>query len=118
VTYTPRFSEALATAHELHRMQKRKGTEVPYISHLLLVAGIAIEHGANEEEAIAALLHDAIEDSDATVESLTIVVPFVKTASGRFLRNVFLPVLGFSCCRFGQASRSPAPGGDGAHCRT
>jgi (p)ppGpp synthase/HD superfamily hydrolase len=71
MTYTTRFSEALALAHELHLSQKRKRTEIPYISHLLLVAGIAIEHGANEEEAIAALLHDAIEDSDATVESLT-----------------------------------------------
>jgi (p)ppGpp synthase/HD superfamily hydrolase len=69
--YTTRFSDALVLAHELHRLQKRKGTDIPYVSHLLLVTGIAIEHGANEDEAIAALLHDALEDSDATVESLT-----------------------------------------------
>jgi hypothetical protein len=40
----------------------RKGTEIPYISHLTAVAGIVLEHGGTEEEAIAALLHDAVED--------------------------------------------------------
>jgi len=59
---SPRFTDALAYAAELHAKQKRKGTEVPYISHLLRVAGIALEHGADEDEAIAALLHDAVED--------------------------------------------------------
>jgi (p)ppGpp synthase/HD superfamily hydrolase len=59
---TARFSQALAYAFELHRAQLRKGSSVPYLSHLLGVAAIALEHGANEDEAIAALLHDAIED--------------------------------------------------------
>ena len=59
---TDRFSQALSYAFELHREQKRKGTEIPYISHLLEVAGIVIEYGGNEDEAIAALLHDAVED--------------------------------------------------------
>lgn len=68
--YTDRFTEALTLAHELHREQKRKGTEIPYISHLLTVAGIAIEHGADEDEAIAALLHDSLEDTEITVEDL------------------------------------------------
>jgi len=57
-----RFDEALAFAARLHRDQLRKGTEIPYVSHLLAVAGIALENGANEDEAIAALLHDAVED--------------------------------------------------------
>lgn len=57
-----RFSEALTYATHLHAKQTRKGSGVPYISHLLGVASIALEYGANEEEAIAALLHDAIED--------------------------------------------------------
>jgi GTP pyrophosphokinase len=43
-------------------MQKRKGSGVPYISHLLAVAAIVLEHGGTEDEAIAALLHDAVED--------------------------------------------------------
>jgi len=58
----PRFDEALAFACVLHRQQRRKGTEIPYASHLLAVASLALEHGASEDEAIAALLHDAAED--------------------------------------------------------
>jgi len=57
-----RFSEALTYAAELHATQIRKGSGVPYIAHLLGTASIALEYGANEDEAIAALLHDAIED--------------------------------------------------------
>jgi len=57
-----RFQEALCLACDLHARQARKGTQVPYVAHLLAVASIALEHGANEDEAIAALLHDAVED--------------------------------------------------------
>lgn len=57
-----RFTDALTYATQLHANQTRKGGGVPYISHLLGVASIALEYGANEDEAIAALLHDAIED--------------------------------------------------------
>jgi (p)ppGpp synthase/HD superfamily hydrolase len=57
-----RFSEALAYAFGLHRKQPRKGTQIPYVAHLLSVAGLALEHGATEDEGIAALLHDAVED--------------------------------------------------------
>lgn len=58
----PRFEEALQWAAQLHARQRRKGTEIPYISHLLSVAGLVLEHGGDEDEAIAALLHDAVED--------------------------------------------------------
>ncbi len=57
-----RFQKALTLAAKLHRGQVRKGTNVPYISHPLAVAAIALEYGASEDEAIAAVLHDAIED--------------------------------------------------------
>ncbi|MGH9664590.1 MAG: HD domain-containing protein [Bryobacteraceae bacterium] len=57
-----RFEEALAYAARLHACQCRKGGSIPYVSHLLAVASLAIEHGADEDEAIAALLHDALED--------------------------------------------------------
>jgi (p)ppGpp synthase/HD superfamily hydrolase len=57
-----RFESALLYALHLHAQQKRKGTTVPYISHLLAVAAIVLEDGGSEDEAIAALLHDAIED--------------------------------------------------------
>lgn len=57
-----RFEEALRYAAHLHRDQVRKGSSIPYVSHLLGVAAIVLEHGGNEDEAIAALLHDAVED--------------------------------------------------------
>ena len=59
---SPRFDEALMLASELHARQLRMGTTIPYVSHLLGVASIALEYGADEETATAALLHDAIED--------------------------------------------------------
>ena len=57
-----RFDDALGFALRLHRSQFRKGTSIPYISHLLAVAGLVQENGGSEDEAIGALLHDAIED--------------------------------------------------------
>ena len=60
---TPRFASALVYAYEIHAGQLRKGTEIPYISHLLGVTSIALDHGATEDEAIGALLHDAAEDA-------------------------------------------------------
>lgn len=59
---TSRFGEALVYAALLHREQRRKGSGVPYVSHLLAVASLVIENGGDENQAIAALLHDAIED--------------------------------------------------------
>jgi len=52
----------METASRLHREQTRKGTEIPYVSHLLGTCSIALEYGANEDQAIAALLHDVLED--------------------------------------------------------
>lgn len=60
---TRKFEEALKYATVIHSGQYRKGTTIPYISHLLAVTGIALEYGATEEEAIGALLHDAGEDA-------------------------------------------------------
>ena len=57
-----RFAAALLLAKMLHDNQVRKATGCPYISHLLGVASLAIENGADEDTAIAALLHDAVED--------------------------------------------------------
>jgi len=59
---TSKFDEAVAFAVELHRRQPRKGSGVPYVSHLFSVAALVLEHGGTEEQAIAALLHDAVED--------------------------------------------------------
>ncbi|HWE65830.1 MAG TPA: HD domain-containing protein [Acidimicrobiales bacterium] len=59
---TERFDQAFLLASELHRTQMRKSTEIPYISHLMTVSALVLENGGTEEEAIAALLHDAVED--------------------------------------------------------
>lgn len=57
-----RFHDALVYAAQLHVAQWRKGSGAPYVAHLLGVASIVLEHGGNEDEAIGALLHDAVED--------------------------------------------------------
>lgn len=66
-----RFEEALVFAAQKHKAQTRKGTTIPYIAHLMQVSGLALENGANDDEAIAALLHDVMEDQDVTQEELT-----------------------------------------------
>jgi GTP pyrophosphokinase len=58
----PRFRRALGYAARIHARQFRKGTARPYIAHLLGVASMVLTHGGDEDEAIAALLHDAVED--------------------------------------------------------
>lgn len=71
---TERYADALRLAWELHRAQFRKATKIPYMAHLVAVSGLALEHGADEDEAIAALLHDAVEDcgGKATLEMIRI----------------------------------------------
>ena len=67
-----RFEKALVFASHLHAKQRRKGSEIPYVAHLLAVTALVLEHGGDENEAIAALLHDAIEDQggDATRQEI------------------------------------------------
>src|SRR3954467_10469285 len=60
---TTAFDDALQFAFERHRFHFRKGSRVPYFSHLMSVCSLALEHGASEDQAIAALLHDAVEDA-------------------------------------------------------
>jgi len=60
--YTTRILDALALAHTLHGQQTRKCGGAPYITHLLAVAALVGEYGGNEDQFIAALLHDAVED--------------------------------------------------------
>lgn len=59
---TERYDAALALAATLHRDQRRKGSDIPYLSHLLSVSALVIEIGGDEDQAIAGLLHDAVED--------------------------------------------------------
>ena len=66
----PRFEEALVFATQLHAHQTRKSSQTPYIAHLLSVTGLVLEAGGDEDMAIAALLHDAVEDQGG-LETLT-----------------------------------------------
>jgi (p)ppGpp synthase/HD superfamily hydrolase len=75
-----RLADALALALRVHHGQRRKGTETPVLAHLLAVAAIALEHGADEETAIGALLHDAVEDGGGE--------PLLAEIRGRFGERV------------------------------
>jgi (p)ppGpp synthase/HD superfamily hydrolase len=73
-----RFEKALDWAVDLHRDQGRKGSRTPYVGHLLGVAGYVFEDGGSEDEAIAALLHDAIEDRDRSGLTQELIAAFGK----------------------------------------
>jgi len=60
--YSPRLGEALVFAAEAFRATRRKGSDVPYLTHLLAVAALVGENGGDEDQLIAAVLHDYLED--------------------------------------------------------
>ena len=72
---TQRYLDAFAFAAQAHGMtaesqQVRKKTEIPYLSHLMAVSALVWEYVGTEDHAIAALLHDALEDTATTAEEL------------------------------------------------
>jgi (p)ppGpp synthase/HD superfamily hydrolase len=75
---SPRFLLAVQTAAALHADQARKGTRIPYVAHLLGVASLVLQFGGDEEQAIAALLHDAAEDQGGRPTLEAIEVAFGK----------------------------------------
>jgi len=75
------FENALVYATRAHGDQTRKKTGIPYIAHILGVSAIAMEYGANETEAIAALLHDAVEDCGGKRRLRDIEKKFGKTVT-------------------------------------
>lgn len=87
-TLSEKFEEAFQTAFKLHRRQNRKSTTVPYIAHLMSVSALVLEFGGNETEAIAALLHDAVEDQGG--------MPVLVDIEKRFGKKVADIVLGCS----------------------
>jgi (p)ppGpp synthase/HD superfamily hydrolase len=102
-----KFDEALQLASELHRAQTRKQTPIPYIAHLMAVAGIVLEAHAYhqfddiEDLAIAALLHDAIEDQGDKIDLAEI--------KQRFGQNVHDIVLSCSDAAIHRADEKKAP---------
>ncbi len=95
---TARFDEALVYAATLHRDQPRKGTQIPYVAHLLAVASLVIEHGGTEDEAIAALLHDSIEDQG---------IEHAPEIRARFGEAVYAIVLGCSDAEVPKGAAKP-----------
>src|SRR4051812_30384450 len=75
-----RYKDALAFAFDVHQQQLRQGSGVPYVAHLIGVSSLALENGADEDEAIAALLHDAVEDQGGS--------EMLKRIAARFGDNV------------------------------
>ena len=69
-----RLSRAFELARLFHMSDPRKGTDIPYLSHLMAVSALVMEHGGTETQAAAALLHDSIEDTEATFESLSVEI--------------------------------------------
>lgn len=65
-----RFDQALQCATDQHRQQVMKGSDIPYMAHILGVAGITALYGGTEDEIIAALLHDTVEDTDLTLDDI------------------------------------------------
>ena len=65
-TLSRKFDDAFRFAAQVHHQQQRKGTEIPYLTHLMSVAALVGEHGGDEEQMIAGLLHDAMEDQGIT----------------------------------------------------
>ena len=76
------FESALKYASRLHAKQTRKGSDAPYVSHLLAVAAIVLEHGGTEKEGIAALLHDAVEDQGGQATLVEIRRRYGKRVAG------------------------------------
>jgi GTP pyrophosphokinase len=79
-----RLAQAVEYALEVHAEQKRKGTDTPYVSHLLGVASLVLEHGGDEEQAMAAMLHDAVEDQGAHLE------PVIRERFGARVADIML----------------------------
>jgi len=70
-----RYKDALMFAAKLHDSQTRKGTEIAYLTHLMSVSALVMENGGDEDQAVAALLHDAIEDQSDGYESEFLTEP-------------------------------------------
>jgi GTP pyrophosphokinase len=78
----PKLSNALALAIQAHEGQVRKGTKIPYIAHPMAVSAIALEFGATEDQAVAGLLHDAIEDGGNKYANI------IKAQFGEHIHNL------------------------------
>ena len=79
-----KLADGVAFALRVHATQVRKGADTPYASHLFGVASLVLEHGDDEEQAVAAMLHDAVEDVGAHLE------PVIRTRFGDRVADIVL----------------------------
>lgn len=93
-----RFDEALCYAAGAHRRQVRKGTAIPYVAHCLAVAALVLENGGDEDQAIAGLLHDVVEDCGAEHE------PVIRRRFGPKVADMVL-----ACSDAAPAAGAPKP---------
>lgn len=77
-----RFDEAFGYAHQLHRAQLREATRIPHVAHLMSAAALVIEHAGDEDQTIAALLHDAVESQGGEGTLLAIRQRFGDEVAG------------------------------------
>jgi (p)ppGpp synthase/HD superfamily hydrolase len=84
---TDRFDRALLYATHVHGGQVRKGTSIPYVAHLLAVAATVLEYDGSEDMAIAALLHDAVEDQGGEPRLSDILADAAWRQADAILRN-------------------------------
>lgn len=82
VALTPLYDQAVQFARTLHSAQRRKSNGAPYLSHLLQVSGLVLEQGGDETQAIAALLHDAIEDQAESFGGAALLRDIIGTRFG------------------------------------
>lgn len=81
------FDKALVFARQRHNGQFRKETQIPYVAHLLSTAALVLEGGGDEEQAIAGLLHDTLEDSDITKVTVTELVEEFGTRVAKIVQD-------------------------------
>jgi HD domain len=103
-----RFRRALVYAARIHAKQFRKGTTRPYIAHLLGVTSIVLTHGGHEDEAIAALLHDAVEDQGG-MACLRDSYAFFPTWLSQQTPVAGLQIGNFITPLFGEPNQTPKP---------
>ncbi len=82
------LADAFSVAAEWHASQRRKSTTIPYISHLMAVSSLVLEHGGDTEQAAAGLLHDSVEDAADAAEAMLRRGVIGERFGGRVLRIV------------------------------
>ena len=104
-----RLASAMAYAALIHGTQTRKGTAIPYISHLMSVSALVMEFGGDEDQAIAGLLHDSLEDCGAEHEKVIRANYGNRVADNRALSTLGTPTLEYFSDIARETTSPPLP---------